>query len=402
MEKKILEGKYNKLLRDEKFDKLELGLQNPNIFEILRISKAEIRHSNFLVWLLKPNGSHKLGDIFLKRFLREVFLSNKFPGIDQVDVEGMDLSKVEVHREWKHIDILIKLENVVVCIENKVWSGEHSNQLTRYKKIVDEEFPDHTKTGVYLSPDGAVPINEAEFYEPMAYDFIVESLENIISVYGKSLNEQVQNYINDYITAIKRNLMGTDQSIKLARKIYKNHKELFDFINNNKSDIGEVREIIKKEVRKRGWVLGSQSKHQVRFHTPQMKELTYYSKEKHSDNDWKERESFLFIIETTPSTGNILFFTCIAPCDSQYDRKRLEDILCEIGKIEGFTKSENAIWLINFEEAQKFNYDNIPSMTEEEIRNLVNEFLDNIAPTVEKVEQKFLERQAELLEMKNV
>ena len=63
---------YDKLLKDEDFDKIDLELKNPNIFQILNISKNEIRHSNFLSWLLEPNGSHKIRDVFLKRFLREV------------------------------------------------------------------------------------------------------------------------------------------------------------------------------------------------------------------------------------------------------------------------------------------------------------------------------------------
>jgi hypothetical protein len=81
-----LKGGYDRLLKDSDFDKLELGLKNPNIFQILNISKNEIRHSNFLAWLLNPQESHKLNDIFLKRFLREVFSSEKFSDIDQVDV----------------------------------------------------------------------------------------------------------------------------------------------------------------------------------------------------------------------------------------------------------------------------------------------------------------------------
>ena len=73
MEISKLNNLYDGLLKDENFDRLDLGLQNPNIFQILRISKTEIRHSNFLAWLLDANQSHKLGDIFLKRFLRQVF-----------------------------------------------------------------------------------------------------------------------------------------------------------------------------------------------------------------------------------------------------------------------------------------------------------------------------------------
>ena len=43
-----LKSQYDKLLKNEDFDKLDLGLKNPNIFQILRITKNEIRHSNFL------------------------------------------------------------------------------------------------------------------------------------------------------------------------------------------------------------------------------------------------------------------------------------------------------------------------------------------------------------------
>ena len=141
MNNEELKYHYDRLLKDEDFDKLDLGLKNPNIFQILRIAKNEIRHSNFLSWLLDPSQSHKLGDIFLKRFLREVFSSDKFGDIDQVDVEGMDLTSVEIQREWKNIDVLIKLDNVVVCVENKVLSKEHSNQLKRYKDIIEHQFP---------------------------------------------------------------------------------------------------------------------------------------------------------------------------------------------------------------------------------------------------------------------
>ena len=274
-----LKQHYDNLLKDEDFDKLELGLKNPNIFQILRITNNEIRHSNFLSWLLDPKESHKLGDIFLKRFLREVFSSDKFGDIDQVDVEGMDLSKVEIQREWKNIDILIILEGVVVCIENKVLSKEHSNQLKRYKEIIEKQFPDFQQTFVYLTPDGEDSEEETDTYEPISYEFIVDSLDRILSVYGESLNEQVKNYIKDYVTIIKRELMGTDKLTELSKKIYQNHKELFDFINEHKPDImDEMGVILKNQLKSKGYLIGSSSKKRVRFTTQSILDLTYINK----------------------------------------------------------------------------------------------------------------------------
>jgi hypothetical protein len=396
MEIQQLKKEYDFLLKNEDFDKLDLGLKNPNIFQILKISKNEIRHSNFLSWLLDPEGSHKLGDIFLKRFLREVFSSDKFFDIDQVDVEGMDLSKVEVLREWKNIDVLIILSDVVVCIENKVYSKEHSNQLKRYKEIIENQFPKHKKTYVYLNPDGDSSESETEQFQPISYDFIVESLERIVSVFGESMNPNVKNYIKDYTTTIKREIMGTDQLTELSKKIYQNHKELFDFIFEHKPDtVDNLSLIMKDELNKRGWLFGSENKYYIRFLTEPIKDLIYYNTD--TKNSWNKRESFLFVIKIQPSINRLMFKTVISPSDSKYNVERLQDILLEI---DGFRKPYGQKWLVNYDKKEKFIYDDVESNSEEELRKSINDFYDKITPIINKVENKLVEYSNELIKMK--
>ena len=390
-----LKSLYDRLLKDEDFDKLDLGLKNPNIFQILRITKNEIRHSNFLSWLLDPNQSHKLGDIFLKRFLREVFSSDKFGDLDQVDVEGMDLSKVEIQREWKNIDILIKLENVVVCVENKVLSKEHSDQLRRYKEIIENQFPNYHQTFVFLTPEGNTSEDESNTYEPISYEFIVESLDRIISVYGESLNEQVKNYIKDYITIIKRELMGTDKLTELSKKIYQNHKELFDFIIDHKPDVLDgVKSIFEKQIQKRGWVLGSQGKSYLRFTTPKISELTYINQ---NSNGWRNKESFLFEFVLNPSKNRMNSKTVISPSDPKYDTSRLSEIFMEI---DGFKSPSGKKWLVNYQKLVKFPFSKVDDLSEEEIEFEFNKILDGFTPIVELVENKFIEHRNEILNMK--
>ena len=397
MELEELKSQYDKLLKNEDFDKLDLGLKNPNIFQILRITKNEIRHSNFLSWLLDPNESHKLGDIFLKRFLREVFSSDKFGDIDQVDVEGMDLSKVEIQREWKNIDILIKLENVVVCVENKVLSKEHSNQLKRYKEIIENQFPNHHQTFVYLTPEGDTSEDESDTYEPISYEFIVESLDRIISVYGESLNEQVKNYIKDYITIIKRELMGTDKLTELSKKIYQNHKELFDFIIDHKPDVLDgVKSIFEKQIQKRGWILGSPGKNYLRFTTPKVSELTYINQ---GSNGWRNKESFLFEFVLNPSKNRMNSKTVISPSDPQYDTSRLSEIFMEI---DGFKSPSGKKWLVNYQKLVKFPFSKVDDLSEEEIEFEFNKILDGFSPIIQLVEDKFTKHREEILRMKNV
>ena len=395
MDKESLKSRYDSLLKDEDFDKLDLGLKNPNIFQILRITRNEIRHSNFLSWLLDPGQSHKLGDIFLKRFLREVFSSDKFGEIDQVDVEGMDLTSVEIQREWKNIDVLIKLDNVVVCVENKVLSKEHSNQLKRYKDIIEHQFPNHRQTFVYLTPEGDSSESESETYEPISYEFIVNTLERIISVYGESLNRQVKNYIKDYITIIKRELMGTDKLTELSKKIYQNHKELFDFIIDHKPDVlDDVKSIFENQIEKRGWILGSKGKGYLRFTTQTISELTYINT---SSNGWRNKESFLFEFVLNPSKNRMNSKTVIAPSDPQYETSRLSEIFMEI---DGFKHPSGKKWLVNYQKLVRFPFTKLDDLSQEEIEFEFDKILNGFAPIVELVEAKFFEYQDELMVMK--
>lgn len=397
MDSEDLKNKYDELLKDEDFDRLDLGLKNPNIFSILRISKTEIRHSNFLSWLLDPNQSHKLGDIFLKRFLREVFSSDKFNEVDQVDVEGMDLTKVEIFREWRSIDVLIKLNDVIVCVENKVLSKEHSNQLSRYSGIVNSQFPVHKKTFVYLTPYGESSIEETDKYYSISYEFIVETLERILSVYGDSINDQVKYYIKDYITIIKRELMGNDKLTELSKRIYNNHKELLDFIIDHRPElVDDLGEIMREEVTKRGWILGSQNKKFVRFLTEPTKDFVHYNKR--IRNGWTNGETFLFEIQMNETSNNLNFKTVISRTDDNYDRDRLEEILLEI---DGFKETKGRTWTINYSKKEKFNFEDNLSMSDEEVRKEVNRFLNKITPVIQKVEKKFLEYSDELIQMKN-
>lgn len=394
---KELKQTYDNLLKDEDFDKLDLGLKNPNIFQILSISKNEIRHSNFLSWLLDPNQSHKLGDIFLKRFLREVFSSEKFDNIDQADVEGLNFSDVEVLREWKNIDILIKLNDIVVCIENKVLSKEHSNQLKKYKNIVENEFPKHQKTFVFLTPDGYESVDENETYQSVSYEFIVSTLERIVTLYGESMNSQVKNYIKDYITIIKRELMGTDKLTELSKKIYANHKELFDFIYDHKPDVlDDFRLVFQDEIKKRGWVLGSQSRVNIRFSTDKIKALTYISK---NPMGWRDKESFLFEIGIYPDRDRIYCRAVVSPADSSYDSDRLSEML---SKIEGFKKAGGKKWRVNYSKTEKFPFSKSDELTKEEIAEKFNKILDNVAPVLQRIEDMFIENEKELIKMKNV
>jgi len=96
----------NRLSESSELRQLEHLLRRFNLFEALGVVRRELRHSDFLAFLLDPQQNHELGDTFTRRFIQSVTQG----GIATVDNEvGTETSpcNVEVRREWKNIDILL-------------------------------------------------------------------------------------------------------------------------------------------------------------------------------------------------------------------------------------------------------------------------------------------------------
>lgn len=121
-------------------DELEKRIEKFNIFTALKLDNTEIRHSNFLAWLMNPRESHNIGDYFLKIFLElsmKDYIQDNRIEINPVDILGARYWDCEIRREYKNIDILIiNPDNKFLCVlENKIWSGEHDEQLEQQYQL---------------------------------------------------------------------------------------------------------------------------------------------------------------------------------------------------------------------------------------------------------------------------
>ena len=96
------------LVDNQELEQLSARLGEFNLFDVLRVSGMEIRHSNVLAWLLSPNESHGLGDIFLRRFLSRLLMNHDEAdvNISPAQVELMNFSDVEVLRVHEGADTL--------------------------------------------------------------------------------------------------------------------------------------------------------------------------------------------------------------------------------------------------------------------------------------------------------
>lgn len=134
------------LLFSPEIEQLEGLLGGFNIFEAIGAVNRELRHSDFLAYLLEPGRPHGLGSQLLRDFVVTFFAN--YNGDDSpslIDVGCYQYESFTVYREWKNIDLLMvsELHQLVIAIENKIWSTEHSNQLSRYQAQVEAGYPDY-------------------------------------------------------------------------------------------------------------------------------------------------------------------------------------------------------------------------------------------------------------------
>src|SRR5262245_54694181 len=97
------------VVENDELQWLEEAIGRFNIFDSLGIARVEIRHSNFLAWLLDPAESHGQGSLFLRALLMDVL--RKAPAnlrpISPIELDGGELRDVQIHREWQNIDLVI-------------------------------------------------------------------------------------------------------------------------------------------------------------------------------------------------------------------------------------------------------------------------------------------------------
>lgn len=213
---------------------LEEQIGKFNIFDALDIARVEIRHSNFLAWLLTPSESHGQGDLFLKSLLMDVLRrarqQNVLPPLSLVELDGADLQGIDVRREWRNIDLLIACEepSFVVAIENKVDSGEHSDQLQRYENIVAHEFPGRRALFVFLTPEGDEASDDD--WVSFSYGELHRAFTRTRRANAGAIGGDVAVFLEHYLSLIGNRFMENVDIDKLCRQIYSNHKRALDLI----------------------------------------------------------------------------------------------------------------------------------------------------------------------------
>ena len=205
-------------------------------FGFLGISGSEEIHSKVLAWLLNPRGTHGSGDYFLRRFLSETRV------VTTHEVESSDWSSTTVRREWPNVvngkkgllDILVlnQGKKFVCAIENKIFSNEHSEQLSRYRKALEVRYPRFQRHHLFLSPWETRPrrAEDQKTWAPVSYGEVLNAIEATLREGVDPKNHGVTAFLNQYATTLRRNIVPNTTIRSLATRIYLHHREAIDLI----------------------------------------------------------------------------------------------------------------------------------------------------------------------------
>lgn len=162
----------------------------PNIFDF---ATSELSQDAMFAWLMSwANPQYKDNNPMLNSAAVEFvqLLLNKN--------EDFYINTIEVGRQWQNIDIWAEInDDILLIIEDKVETSEHSNQLERYRQIAQEEyigqnvqvFCSYIKTG--NEPDAILSKIREKGYHTIERN-------DILSCIGKycSLHPLLQDYYN--------------------------------------------------------------------------------------------------------------------------------------------------------------------------------------------------------------
>lgn len=236
----LIEKLEQLLTAEPDFQRIEDALDVFCPFEAMGMVRAEIRHGNFLAYILDPNRPHRFGSGILRPFLMEAFRTGHTAGLTSgltsLDAHLMDLDSVDVRREWQNIDLLIEIprDKTVVAIELKIDASQSQGQLGRYRNCLEREWqgPDWRRVFVFLTKNEEKPNDHA--WLSMRMSAVVSILGNYLREHGTGT--LALQSVNAYKAMLDRHHMKDNELRKLAESIWSRHEEALSFLIKNRPD----------------------------------------------------------------------------------------------------------------------------------------------------------------------
>jgi PD-(D/E)XK nuclease superfamily len=233
---------------NEAFDELERALDVFCPFEASGMVKQEVRHGHFLSYIFDPQRPHGFGSSCIRALMAAAAKSsnNETSGLGLLDIHLMDFDGAIVRREWRKIDILIEVpgHELIVAIELKIDAHEHSGQLSRYRHLVEEEWPKHKHLFLFLTKRGDEPSDsDGANWQSVNLDALSREL-SLLTVSTIGVND-ARTMLRAYLAMLGRHHLSDERLEQLAERLWAQHKEALDYLADRRPDaFGDVFQLL--------------------------------------------------------------------------------------------------------------------------------------------------------------
>lgn len=169
-------------------------MNKPNIFNY---APSELSQDAFICWLLSWSNPEVMTlntelHMVSRRLLQAFF--NKHNKSIPANIE-----KYEVRKQYQNIDILVIInDSVLIPIEDKIHSREHSDQLTRYIQLLKEEgHEDQNILPIYLQTG-----EQGDYKKVQESGFMLLARAELLNILKTGANTN-NDILNDYIVYLE-------------------------------------------------------------------------------------------------------------------------------------------------------------------------------------------------------
>jgi hypothetical protein len=231
------------VIGNDQFAEIESALDVFCPFEAIGMVGQEIRHAHFLEYVIDPQRPHGLGSEALRVLMDAVTRAVREQGgtLSPLDVHLMGLDSAEVRREWRSIDLLVVVSEakLVMAIELKIGAGENGDQLSRYRNVIDSEWPQvegWRRLFVFLTKSGA------EASEDHGIGWVPVRLEEVVERFALLADKQIGHpdarmMLSAYAGMMRRHHLTNGRLEKLAQQLWSQHREALDFLAERRPDL---------------------------------------------------------------------------------------------------------------------------------------------------------------------
>lgn len=207
---------YHAISLNKPLSELQRRLTRFNIFQATGMAEREIKHTQFLGYLLDPNESHGLKDDFLCRFIQAANANNA----NLMPLADLNLSYARIYKEKRirhngqnnQIDLLLEIPSLtdpekyhIVAIENKIRALQGQGQLEAYRTAIEESY----RTGAtadraffFLTVYGEQPLDPC--WTSITYsEIVLPAIEGILKDSRETISSYMSYVLEDYIDFIR-------------------------------------------------------------------------------------------------------------------------------------------------------------------------------------------------------